>query len=263
MIDLVNAGSGVDFGQGVYLDAQIEGEGQPVALVLPGAERVGENADLVTALSERFTVVAPSHPGFGRSPQPDWCRSVADLADIYLMWIERSGYANVTVIGLQFGGWVALEMAARRSRGIARLVLVDSVGVKFGGPTDRNFVDVFATARAKLETLLYADASRTLGDPGKAAESDVLEVTRNEEALACYGWAPYLHDPRLRHRLGWIAVPTMVVWGALDGIVPPGYGRRLAAEIPGARFEEVQAAGHRAQVDRPQDVARLITAFSA
>ncbi len=118
MLDLVNADSGVDFGQGVYLDAQIEGEGLPIALVLTGAERASENSDLVTALSKHFTVVAPSHPGFGHSPQPDWCRSVADLADIYLMWIERSGYTNVTVIGLQFGGWVALEMAARRSPNI-------------------------------------------------------------------------------------------------------------------------------------------------
>jgi pimeloyl-ACP methyl ester carboxylesterase len=257
-LDLVDAHNGVEFGRGVHLAARVTGDGDRVALVLPGAERSAEDTAFLDALAEEFSVVAPSHPGFGRSPRPDWCTSVDDLAYIYLEWLDRSGLTDVTLVGLQFGGWIAMEMAVRSCARISRLVLVDTLGVKLGGPLDREVVDLFATPHAELDRLLYADPSRGLGDLGRAAEEDVLEMARNEEALVTYGWEPYMHNPRLLRWTWRIGVPTTVIWGDRDGIVTPDYGRRLAGRIPGARFELVGEAGHRPQVECPQDVARLI-----
>ncbi|GAA1734217.1 alpha/beta hydrolase [Aeromicrobium alkaliterrae] len=257
-LDLVGADSGVEFGLGVHLDTLTLGSG-PTALVLPGTERVTEDVPFATALAEQFSVVLPSHPGFGRSERPDWCATVSDVADVYLDWLDRTDQSNVTLVGLQFGGWVALELATRGSERISRLVLVDTVGVKLGAPREREITDVFATIRADLERLTYADPAKGVGPLEDAAIDDVLEVMRNEEALAAYGWEPYLHTPRLDQALGRITVPTSVVWGADDGIVSPAYGRAIAERIPGATFHELDAAGHRAQVDRPTDVAALIT----
>lgn len=262
-LDLVDADSGVEFGspgagRGVPLEARRGGDGERVALVLPGAERVAEDAAFLDALAEEFAVVAPSHPGFGRSPRPAWCSSVDDLAYLYLDWLDRSGLTDVTVVGLQFGGWVAMEMAVRSCARISRLVLVDSLGVKLGGPLDRDVVDLFATPHAELDRLTYADPAFALGDLGGAPMDDVLELARNEEALVTYGWEPYLHNPRLTDWMWRIGVPTTVVWGERDGIVSPEHGRGLAARIPGARFELVDAAGHRPQVECPEDVARLV-----
>jgi pimeloyl-ACP methyl ester carboxylesterase len=262
-LSLVDADSGVEFGNGVHLETRFDGNGNRTALVLPGAERAAENAAFVAALAGDFSVVTPSHPGFGRSPRPDWCASVDDLAYLYLDWLDRSGLTDVTLVGLQFGGWVAMEMAVRTCARISRLVLVDSVGVKLGGPLDRDFVDLFATSHAELDGRLYADPSLGLGDLARAPEEDVLEMARNEEALATYGWEPYLHNPRLIHWLWRITVPALVVWGGRDGIVTPDYGRGLADRIPGARFEQVDQAGHRAQVECPDDVAKLISGFAA
>lgn len=258
-LDLVDDLNGIAFGHGVHLDARLAGDEGRVALVLPGAERVQENAGFVEALAADYSVVMPSHPGFGLSPRPDWCTSVADLADIYLDWLERSELTDVTLVGLQFGGWVAIEMAVRKPSRISRLVLVDSLGVKLGGPLDRDIIDVFATPRAEVERRLYADPAFALGDLALAAEDDVLEMARNDEALATYGWEPYMHSPRLTHSIGRIAVPTTVVWGGQDGIVTPEYGRDLAGRIPGARFEQIDQAGHRAQVEHPDAVAALIS----
>ncbi|MEU0467433.1 alpha/beta hydrolase [Amycolatopsis sp. NPDC006131] len=262
-LDLVGAEAGVEFGAGVHLDARRAGNGSRVALVLPGAERAEENAAFVAALAKDYSVVAPSHPGFGRSPRPDWCTSVDDLAYLYLDWLDRSGLTDVTVVGLQFGGWVAMEMAVRSCARIGRLVLVGSVGVKLGGPLDREIADLFAMPRTELDKRLYADTSFALGDLAHARDEDVLEVARNEEALALYGWEPYLHNPRLRHWLWRIRVPSLVIWGGQDGIVAPGYGHGLAARIPGARFERLDRAGHRAQVECPAEIAELISASAA
>lgn len=257
-LDLVDAESGVEFGHGVRLDALTSGAG-PTALVLPGTERIVEDVPFVTALAERHTVVLPSHPGFGRSERPAWCATVSDVADVYADWLERTDQRDVTLVGLQFGGWVALELATRGSDRVSRLGLVDTVGVKLGHPREREITDVFATIRADLEALTYADPTHGIGPLEDAPIDDVLEVMRNEEALAAYGWEPYLHTPRLDQELSRIAVPTTVVWGAQDGIVSTAYGRAIAERIPGAEFHELEGAGHRAQVDRPADVAALIT----
>jgi pimeloyl-ACP methyl ester carboxylesterase len=262
-LDLVDAISGVEFGYGVHLDARLAGNGERVALVLPGAERVQENSAFVDSLAKDYSVVMPSHPGFGLSPRPDWCSSVADLADIYLDWLDRAALRDVTLVGLQFGGWVALEIAVRKPTRISRLVLVDSLGVKLGGPLVRDIVDIFATPRAEVERRTYADPTFGLGDLGLASEEDVLEMARNDEAMATYGWEPYMHNPRLAHSIGRIVVPTTVIWGAQDGIVTPEYGRGIAARIPGARFEQIDLAGHRAQVERPSEVAQLISSSAA
>ncbi|GGF41627.1 alpha/beta fold hydrolase [Subtercola lobariae] len=257
-LDLIGAEDGIEFGYGVRLDARLEGSSGPLALVLPGSERSSEDAVFIEALAAHFTVVAPSHPGFGLSPRPEWCASVSDIADIYLDWLEASGHTDVILIGLQFGGWVALEMATRSRSRIAQLVLVDSFGVKLGSPTDRNFADVFATPHDQLENLIYADQAFALGELGGAPENTVLEMARNDEALAIYGWEPYLYNRRLGQTIDRIAVPTLVVWGAEDGIASPDYGRRLAAHLPHARFEQIEQAGHRPQVERPHRVAELI-----
>lgn len=257
-LELVDAHSGVEFGFDVPLATRRAGASDRLVLVLPGVERVVENEAFVERLAERFTVVMPSHPGFGLSPRPAWCTDVTDLADLYLEWLQRSGHDDVTVVGLQFGGWVALEMAVRRPRNLTRLVLVDSFGIKLGGVTDREFVDVFATDRDRLEHLTFADPSHALGDLGQADLGTVLEVTRNEEALAVYGWQPYLHNPSLIHALDRIDVPTDVVWGERDGIVSADHGRGLSERLRDARFHVIPDAGHRPQVERPDEVARLI-----
>lgn len=244
-------------GEDVTLDVHTAGTG-PTVLLLHGAEGREANESFITALSEHFHVLAPSHPGFGLSPRPDWCDSVEDLAYLYLEWLKKLDLHDVIVVGLQFGGWIAAEMAVRDSSRVQRLTLVDPLGIKVGGREDRDIQDVFAMSRADLDSRLYADPDNGLGDLMQAPRDDVMHLARNEEALALYAWEPYLHNPRLRRWLTRIDLPTLVVWGAQDGIASVDYGRAYADSIPGSRFEVVDDAGHRAQVEQPTIVAKLI-----
>ncbi|WP_242640320.1 alpha/beta fold hydrolase [Rhodococcoides fascians] len=226
--------------------------------MLPGVEGIEANEAVIGLLAENFSVVAPSHPGFGLSPRPDWCDSVEDLAYLYLQWIEEENLSDVHLVGFQFGGWTAAEMAVRNSSRLASLTLVDAVGIKVGGREDRDITDVFAISRSELDGRHYADPTAGPGDLTKASEELVLHIARNEEALTIYGWDPYLHNPRLQRWLHRINVPTLVTWGTEDGIVSPEYGRAYAAAIPAARFELIAEAGHRAQIEQPQRIAELI-----
>ena len=261
MLKLADSETGVCVTNDVILDVTSAGTG-PTLLLLHGAEGSQADSRLISELSKNFTVIAPSHPGFGLSPRPDWCDSIDDLAYVYLDWMEQQGFDEVVLVGLQFGGWLAAEMAVRDSSRFSRVILVDAVGIKVGGREDRDIADVFAMSRQELDSRLFADPLNGPGDLTVADADAVLHIARNEEALALFAWEPYLHNPRLRRWLHRVSAPTLVIWGDKDGIVSPEYGEAYAASIPNARFELVRDAAHRCQIDQPTAVASLISNFT-
>jgi pimeloyl-ACP methyl ester carboxylesterase len=80
-------------------------------------------------------------------------------------------------------------------------------------------------------------------------------------AVARLGWDPYLHDPKLRKRLHRVTAPTLVVRGAQDTLVPAPHAETYAAEIPGARLELVEGAAHLLPIEKPAELAALVTSF--
>src|ERR1051326_1317078 len=90
------------------------------------------------ALAEKYDVVVPHHPGYGRSERPEWMRSGRDIAVVYRGLLADPGLDNAALIGLGFGGWIAAEMASMAPRDLAGLVLVGAMGIK---PPDGDILD--------------------------------------------------------------------------------------------------------------------------
>ena len=89
-----------------------------------------------------------------------------------------------------------------------------------------------------------------------------LNITaRNTETLALLTWEPYMHDPKLKHRLHRVNIPTLFVRGESDGIVSAEYLARYAALLPHARIETIAAAGHLPHVEQPQATFSRIQQF--
>ncbi|WP_099024899.1 alpha/beta fold hydrolase [Mycolicibacterium palauense] len=262
MLTLIDHTTGHVTVDDVVLDVIRRGHGRPVFL-LHGAEGIQANGGFIEELATSFDVIAPSHPGFDLSPRPEWCDSVGDLAFHYLRWIHALGLEHVLLIGLQFGGWVAAEMATRACGRIDQLVLVDPLGIKVGGRDERDIADVFATSHERLDELVYHRPEFRDYVAARGCQDSALRLARNEEALVHYGWQPYMHDPKLRRKLGSVSLPSLVVWGAHDGIVDIDYGRAYAESLGAARFEVIEDAGHRPQIEAAEQVAGLITQFAA
>jgi pimeloyl-ACP methyl ester carboxylesterase len=217
----------------------------------------------LAALAPRFAVCAPSHPGFGRSALPRHFSAVDDLAYFYLDLIEQLALDRITLVGSSFGGWLAAEIAIKASPLIARLVLIDPLGIRVSAQADNaDIVDIFATKQAELDRLAYHDPKYALLDHNGMSEEDAFIHFRNRESAALFGWSPYMNDPKLKGRLHRVKVPALVLWGDSDRIVTPDYGRAYAASIPGARFDTVAAAGHFPHIEQPTAVAEKIVAFA-
>jgi pimeloyl-ACP methyl ester carboxylesterase len=245
---------------GIAIDTEIAGTGPPL-LFLHGGDYVAQNRAFLDRLATRFRVVAPRHPGFGHTPRPAWFRSVHDIAYLYLDLLDRLDLNNTVVVGSSLGGWIALEMAVRSQTRIGRLVLIDTLGVKFGDREERDIADIYALPAEEVLQRTFADPSRHVPDYTTLDDREALAIAHDREATALYGWKPYMHDPVLVHWLHRITRPALVLWGDKDGIVAPSYGERLAATFPNARFDTIAGAAHYPQIEQPETVAAIIERF--
>jgi pimeloyl-ACP methyl ester carboxylesterase len=246
---------------GIAIDTEIAGAGPPL-LFLHGGDYVARNRVFLDRLATRFRVVAPRHPGFGHTPRPVWFRTVHDIAYLYLDLLDRLDLNDTVVVGSSLGGWIALEMAVRSEKRIGRLVLLNSLGVKFGDREQRDIADIYALPADEVLARTFADPAWHVPDYTKLDDRDALAIARDREATSLYGWKPYMHDPALVHWLHRITRPALVLWGDKDGIVAPSYGKRLTAALPNARFETIAAAAHYPQIEQPDAVADRIDRFA-
>jgi pimeloyl-ACP methyl ester carboxylesterase len=250
---------------GVMLQVYRGGKG-PTLLVLHDCEVMTEWQPFHTALAARFTVLVPSHPGFGGSERPETIESIDDVAYLYLDLIASLGPQSVDILGLGLGGWIAAEMAVRCSHSLRHLVLADVVGIKVSGRTEVDIVETFILNREQLlevgwhDIALGAEHMKLPGTPG-LPDAELLTLIRNREAAARLTWKPFMHNPILRRWLHRIAVPTLVLWGESDRIVRPDYGRAFQQAIPGALFQLIPAAGHYPYLEQPEAFVASVTAF--
>ncbi len=244
----------------IELEVIRHGAGRPVVL-LHGMHNVDPRAPFLDLLGSRAEVIAPSHPGFGHSSCPANFDTVYDLVHLYLAVLDSLPYERVTLIGLSFGGWLAAEIAVACQHRIDRLILVDAVGIKISDRETPDILDVFNTAPEVVRRHSWHNPAKSAPDFDTMSDDEIVLYAKNWDALCLYGWHPYMHNPQLKRWLGRISRPTLVLWGASDGIVTPSYGRAYSGLIPGARFELIPEAGHHPEIEQAEAFVGHVTAF--
>ena len=246
----------------IELEVIRRGQGRPV-LLLHGLHNVDPRARFLDLLGRRAEIIAPSHPGFGHSARPPDFDSVYDLVRLYLDVLEALPYERVSLVGLSFGGWLAAEIAVAYSHRIDRLVLVDAFGIKVSDRETPDILDVFNTSPQEVERNRWHDPEKWALDFNALSDDEIVVHARNRDALCLYGWQPYMYNPRLKRWLRRIRRPTLVLWGASDGIVTPAYGRAYSALIPGSCFDVIAEAGHHPEIEQPEAFVERVAAFLA
>ncbi len=246
---------------GIRLELIERGKGRPILFLHPGIG-LDPKAPVLDKLAAQGRLIAPYHPGFGRSDLPATMTTIDDLAYYYLDFLDAWDLQDVLLLGVSFGAWIAAEIAIKSTARISRLVMADALGIKVGDRETRDIVDVFAITEKRFSELAYADAGHARLDYRGASDAEAKAAARNREATARFGWSPYMHDPKLKERLHRISVPTLVLWGEEDRIVSEDYGRAYAGLIPGARFETLAKAGHFPHIEQPDDFAKRVFAFA-
>ena len=237
------------------------GQGEPL-LILHGAGGNRGWVQYLQGLSQRFEVFVPDHPGFGLSDRPEWITSIPDLACFYLWALEGLGLSRLRAIGFSMGGWLAAEMAVMCPHIFERLVLVGAAGIK---PTQGQIADIFLLSPTDMTAKMFFDPQQApeypllYGRQPTPEEQDIL--MRNREMAARITWRPYMHDPRLPALLRRLRLPSLIVWGRQDALVPVNCGEIYRQNIRGSRLVIIEQCGHAPQVEKPQEFVNILAEF--
>jgi pimeloyl-ACP methyl ester carboxylesterase len=212
-------------------------------------------------LARERTVVVPSLPGFPGGASHDRLDRIVDWIAATLDAIEGAGLAGCDLVGASVGGMLAAEAAALDPSSVRRLVLIAPFGLF---DEAEPVADVFAALPAELGLALsahpeYVDHHFSAPHGENAAEWAIV-MTRAADAAARLLWP--IGDHGLAGRLRRIRIPTLVLWGAEDRVIPPSYADRFADALGrGVRVRRVTGAGHMAELDAAEEVAQEILAF--
>jgi len=217
------------------------------------------------ALAQHYTLYIPSHPGFAASERLDWIMNMRDLACWYLDALEELGLGQVNAVGFSLGGWLAAEMATMCPHQFKRLVLVGAAGVK---PPTGEIFDLFQVVAKSFITASVANPGSTTEfkqvcpDTPSPEQLEAWDVAREE---ACrLSWKPYMHYPALPNLLRRLkGLPTLILWGRQDAIVPLSAAQLYHQSIPGSRLTVLDHCGHRPEIERPEEFVRLVHRFLA
>ena len=222
-----------------------------------------------------FRAVALDLPGFGSSPMPPWEISIPGYGNLLDRLREELGIGHCTLVGNSMGGFIAAEVAVREPEWVDRLVLVSSAGISHAkmrkGP-------VIAGARISVATnpLLQRVDLVSMRRPG-LRQVAFGKVMRHPEslprellvefmapALGAPGFLPAvaaLTGYDLLDRLRQIRVPTLIVWGRDDLVVPASDAAGFAERIAGAELVVFEDCGHVPMAERPTRFNRLLARF--
>ena len=167
------------------------------------------------------------------------------------------------MIGASVGGWIANEMATKTPERFRKLALIGPVGVKTGAPDRLDIPDMFTMPPAQLQKIMFHDPEKFRPDFAKLPDEALLVMARNRETLTLLVWEPYMHNPKLPHRLQRLNMPVLFLRGASDGLVGADYIERYAKLVKGARIVTIPAAGHVPQLEQPAALAAAIVEFLA
>ena len=252
-----SSGRDDDHGRRHRLEVLERGQGAPI-LYLHGGAGIAPTCRSSSGWRKARRVIAPSHPGFGRSV----AAGLARQRRRHRPHLSRTDGPAGPDAGRSRR---LLDRRLDRGRdrdqgaGAAAAARADRPGRRQDrhARQARHSRRLRDAAASKLNRLRFHDPRKNPADLGAMSDEELNIVARNRETLALLTWEPYMHNPKLKHRLHRVGVPTLFLRGASDGIVSADYLERYAALIPKARDRDhrggrTSAAGRAARGDGRQ-----------
>jgi pimeloyl-ACP methyl ester carboxylesterase len=213
--------------------------------------------DRLAALGELWV---PDHPGFGYSDNPKWIKNIPDMAMFYLDFFDQlAPGTKFDVVGHSIGGWIAAEIAVRNTTNIRSLTLISPAGIRVKGvPVGDNFI---WNNEEIARNYYFDEGQQEKRLAAERTEEQVEMMVRNKFTFAKHAWHPRLFNPELEKWLHRIKVPTQVIWGREDRLIPAAYADAWQAAIPGSQVTILPECGHLPTVEKSDEVASQIAKF--
>jgi pimeloyl-ACP methyl ester carboxylesterase len=233
----------------------------------------------MAAMAGKRRCIAPDLPGYGESDWPDVPYGIAYYVGFLSAFLEHLGLDKVILVGISMGGGISLGYGLQHPENVERLVLVDAYGLADKAPMHR--LSYLMVQMPWLSDLTYAlvKGSRQMArstlsgiicHPEMITDDLIDEVLKEiQRPGAGKAFAVFQKDEIswnglktvFMDRLKEISVPTLIVHGEKDSLVPLAAARQAAQSIPGAKLEVLEGCGHWAQRDAPEHFNQKLVDF--
>jgi pimeloyl-ACP methyl ester carboxylesterase len=263
------------FGQGQPQDKTITVFGQsihyfdmgsgPVVVLLHGlGSRKEDWLSVLEPMAQKYRLLVPDQIGFGKSDKPLLDYSIQTYVDFLNEFLRQLKVEKVSLVGESLGGWIAALYVAEIGGGahliaVDKLVLVDAAGLKLDTPVPNLNPSSLQGMRVMMEAVFY-DTSWMNDEALRKIFTDKL-AAKDGYTVRSISVNPALATERLDDRLGSIKVPTLVVWGKQDKLLPIASGERYAAGIAGAKLVSFDKCGHVPAIEKTEEFLAAVTAF--
>lgn len=224
---------------------EVTGEGEPLVLVHGLSESTRVWYRNLDALAARYRVYLLDLPGFGAMrkfrQQFDLKQSGAWLDG----WMQALGLEAAHLVGHSMGGYICMALTARCPERVRRLTLVDSIGIPFDRSVNRLIYPALKAIR-RTEPSFWGCIGY---DYLRAGPAMVLKAARQIVALEA------------SEVIASVRVPTLIIWGENDDLVPFSSGRRLHERLAGARLFVLPGANHFCMYERPREFNNALLTF--
>jgi pimeloyl-ACP methyl ester carboxylesterase len=224
-----------------------------VVLVHGANDQAGTWFTVAPVLARKHRVIIPDLPGHGESGPGDGPIPISLIVSRLEAVIDDAvGEERVTLVGNSLGGWISMLYALKHPSRVARLVLEAS-----GGLSRPLAVPIVAHTREEAIPILRAVHGPAYEPPEWVIEA-LVQRAHGSPIVRLTELAEHAIEPRL----GEIAVPSMLIWGADDGVLPLSYAEALRDAIPNADLHIIEGAAHIPHMQQPERFLRCLTAIS-
>jgi pimeloyl-ACP methyl ester carboxylesterase len=261
---------------------RLHGDGPLVVLVHGITGRSEQWEPVIEHLATEYTVLAPDLLGHGESAKPRGDYSLGAYASGVRDTMVALGHDRATIVGHSLGGGIAMQFAYQFPERCERLVLVSSGGLgREVHPLLRAATlpgsEVVLPLLTHARVLAAGEAiGRALGFLRLQAGTDLAEVARGFASLAdAESRSAFVASMRAvldpgGQRVSALdrlylaeSLPSLIIWGEADPVIPVAHGRAAHDAMPGSRLELIEGVGHFPQLERPYEFARLLAEFVA
>ncbi|QLH09070.1 alpha/beta fold hydrolase [Candidatus Nitrosotenuis sp. DW1] len=221
-------------------------------------------APILSYFGKHYNVVVPDLIGFGYSDKPNTDYTADFFAKFVSSFVDTLGLDRTMIMGSSLGGQIAIEYTAANQQTVDKLILVSPAGaMKQSTPA----LDAYIMAALYPDQNTAKNAFTMMTGNNKDVNQGIVDdfVQRMRLPNAKFAFMSTLlglkNAPEITTRLEKIMVPTLVVWGELDPVIPVKYAEKFVREIRDCRFYQMENCGHTPYVEDPENFANLVLDF--
>ena len=241
-----------------------EGASKNTLILLHGLGASAERwEDVIPLFAKKFRVIVPDLIGFGYSDKPTIAYTTDYFAEFMTKFVEKIGIKEMSIIGSSLGGQIAAEFIINQNMNVKKLILVSPSGaMKHSTPALNPYISaaLYPNTDSALNAFQVMSGSKNVNEKIVSGFIERMELPNAKMAFmsTLLGLS---NSKAITEKLQLITIPTLIVWGENDPVIPIEYAQSFISGINDCRFYKMLGCGHTPYAEEPDTFFQIVSDF--